>query len=116
MYRAAAVARSTAGSTLKSQRKHPQIKLADYKIEDGLAPSYFIEGLLYNVPVDRFGGGDPNNFIDVLSWLLAADRSKFVCANEMFYLYHPTALETWRVEKCDRFLNALSNLSDTWGR
>ena len=26
-------------------------------IAAGLAPSYFIEGLLYNVPIDRFGGG-----------------------------------------------------------
>jgi hypothetical protein len=97
--------------------KNARTKLiADYKIEDGLAPSYFIEGLLYNVPADRFGGGDSANFNDVLAWLLAAERSKFVCANEMFYLCHPAALETWRAEKCDRFLNALSNLSNTWAR
>ena len=59
--------------------------IGDYKIDDGLAPSYFIEGLLYNVPADRFGGGESANFNDVLLWLLAADRSKLVCANEMFY-------------------------------
>lgn len=26
-------------------------------IVDGLAPSYFLEGLLYNVPDENFGGG-----------------------------------------------------------
>ena len=43
-------------------------------IAAGLAPSYFIEGLLYNVPIDRFGGGRQlPNFLDVLNWLLEAD-------------------------------------------
>lgn len=88
--------------------------ISDYKIDNGLAPSYFIEGLLYNVPVDRFGGGDSANFNDVLAWLLSADRSKFVCANEMFYLCHATAPETWRNEKCEKFLTAVSNLSANW--
>ncbi|MGE0052762.1 MAG: nucleotidyltransferase [Hyphomicrobium sp.] len=73
-------------------------------IEDGLAPSYFIEGLLWNVPVDRFGGTEQQNFIDTLDWLSKADRSKFVCANDLYYLFHPTSLVTWRAEKCEEFL------------
>jgi hypothetical protein len=73
-------------------------------IEDGLAPSYFIEGLLWNVPLDRFGGTEKQNFLDTLTWLLKADRSKFVCANGLYSLLHPTALVTWRAEKCDKFL------------
>jgi hypothetical protein len=48
-------------------------------IRDGLAPSCFIEGLLYNVPDGRFGGTEQINFKDVLEWLLAADRSQSSC-------------------------------------
>ena len=68
-------------------------------ITDGLAPSYFIEGMLYNVPKDRFGGTERLNFNDVLVWLLAADRSEFVCANEQFKLLGNTHV-TWPAANC----------------
>jgi hypothetical protein len=83
-------------------------------IEEGLAPSYYLESLLYNVPVDRFGGGHVANFTDTLNWLLAADRSKFLCANQMFYLFHDYSPVTWRAAKCDKFLTAAVNLWDSW--
>jgi hypothetical protein len=71
----------------------------------GDAPSYFIEGMLYNVPVDRFGGSEQTNFIDVLEWLEGADRSKFLCANKMFYLLRSSPV-TWSADKCTKFLVA----------
>jgi hypothetical protein len=80
-------------------------------IEDGLAPSYFLEGLLWNVPIDRFGGTEQQNFRDTLDWLWKADRSKFVCANDLYYLCHPNSLVTWRSEKCEQFL---SKAIDYW--
>lgn len=73
-------------------------------IADDLAPSYFVEGLLYNCDAGRFGGTSQQNFKDTLDWLYAADRSKFVCANEMFFLCHPSSPVTWRAEKCSEFL------------
>lgn len=75
-------------------------------IPDGLAPSYFLEGLLYNVPAGRFGGTEQQNFKDTLDWLNANDRSKFLCANERYYLFHPTSPVTWRAESCSKFLTA----------
>ncbi len=80
-------------------------------IEDGLAPSYFLEGLLWNVPLDRFGGTEQQNFRDTLDWLWKADRSKFACANDLYYLFHPTSLVTWHSEKCEKFL---SKAIDYW--
>ncbi len=88
--------------------------IADGRIEDGLAPSYFLEGLLYNVPVDRFGGSHVANFNDTLNWLVQADRSKFLCANLMFYLFHSSSPVTWRDEKCNTFLDAAVTLRDNW--
>jgi hypothetical protein len=88
--------------------------IEDGKIEEGLAPSYFIEGLLYNVPNDRFGGSEQANCADILIWLLKADRSKFVCANDLFYLFHDTSPVTWRKEKCDKFLDAALVLWNAW--
>lgn len=80
-------------------------------IADGLAPSYFIEGMLYNVPKDRFGGSEQLNFRDVHNWLLAADRSKFVSANGQFKLIGNGHV-TWPAANCASFLNAAKAYND----
>jgi hypothetical protein len=80
-------------------------------IDDGLAPSYFLEGLLWNVPIDLFGGTEQQNFCDTFDWLWKADRNKFVCANGLYYLCHLNSLVTWRSEKCQQFL---SKAIDYW--
>lgn len=81
------------------------------QIKDGLAPSYFIEGLLYNVPAPKFGGSEQLNFKDVLEFLLQADRSKFECANEQFYLLGNTNV-TWPAANCAAFLDAVKKYND----
>ena len=83
-------------------------------IDEGLAPSYYLEGLLYNVPPDRFGGGQVANFTDTLNWMIQADRSKFVCANKQFYLLNDYSPVTWRAANCDKFLNAAVDLWNQW--
>jgi hypothetical protein len=80
-------------------------------IRDGLAPSYFIEGMLYNVPADRFGGTEQVNFRDVLVWLLSAKRDDFVCANEQFKLLGRGNV-TWPPENCTALLNAVKKYWD----
>jgi len=80
-------------------------------IRDGLAPSYFIEGMLYNVPDGGYGGSEQLNFKDVLEWLLAADRSTFVCANGQFKLLG-NGIVTWPAENCTAFLNAVKKYWD----
>jgi hypothetical protein len=51
-------------------------------ISDGLAPSYFIEGLLYNVPDTEFEGSYELSFGNCLRWLNRASFSGFMCQNE----------------------------------
>jgi hypothetical protein len=80
-------------------------------IEEGLAPSYFIEGLLYNVPPPQFGGTEQLNFRDVLNWLLTADRSEWVCANEQYKLLGNGHV-TWPDANCTKFLNAVKAYND----
>ncbi len=83
----------------------------DGMIGAGVAPSYFIEGLLYNVPDNLFVTSRVNSFVNTLNYLLKADRSKFVCANEQYYLLRDTPV-TWSSADCDQFLGALQNF---WG-
>lgn len=83
-------------------------------LDNGDAPSYFIEGLLYNVPNDMFGKNYIDTFVNAINWIQNADRSKFVCANEQYYLLHNDSPVTWRTEKCNKFLAAVVDLWAQW--
>lgn len=83
-------------------------------IAAGSAPSYFLEGLLYNVPNDKFGTSYGDTFVAALNWILEADHNKLVCANEQFYLVRDSAAECWPVANCDGFVNAVTRLWNDW--
>jgi hypothetical protein len=56
-------------------------------IANGEAPSYFIEGLLYNGPNDHFVNSLTDTTFNILRWLhQTTDRSQFACANDLYYL------------------------------
>jgi ribosomal protein L37AE/L43A len=85
-------------------------------IKGGSAPSYFLEGLLYNVPNDRFGAGNcyGDTFVAAMQWILEAKRDKFVCANEQFYLVLDAAAECWPCANCGGFINAAVKMWNDW--
>lgn len=88
--------------------------VANGEIEAGLAPSYYLEGLLYNVPPDKFGQNYEDTFVNCFNYVNSADRSNFVCANEQFYLLREGSPVTWRAEKCTTFLNAVAKFWNDW--
>jgi hypothetical protein len=83
-------------------------------IEAGIAPSYYLEGLLYNVPTDRFGSSYNDSMIKCINWLVAADRSKFVCANKQYLLLDGNPNVTWNSQDCGAFLGGLVKLWNEW--
>lgn len=88
--------------------------ISEGKIERGIAPSYFLEGLLYNVPTNQFGGNYGDTFANCYNWIYAADRTPFLCANERFYLLWEGSPVAWRAEKCSRFLDAAGDYWRNW--
>jgi hypothetical protein len=82
-------------------------------INAGDAPSYFLEGLLYNVPNGLFTGSYSDSIVSVVNWICKADRSKFHCANEQFLLLGDSSVH-WSPANCDRFLNGLVELWTNW--
>lgn len=84
------------------------------RLTDDVAPSYFLEGMLYNVPNEIFGGSYADTVINALNWIYKSDRTKLVCANEMYFLLHPTSPVTWREEKLNLFLAAVASYWTTW--
>lgn len=89
-------------------------------VEDGLlnagvAPSYYLEGLLYNVPSDRFTTSFEDCFVNAMNWIQReADKSKLVCANEQFYLLWENSDTSWPKRNCEAFLKAAIRLWNNW--
>lgn len=78
-----------------------------------IAPSYFVEGMLYNIPDHHFGHSYSESFVAGMNWLLTCNREALVCANELYMLVHPASPVTWRIESLNAFLDALV---DFWNR
>ena len=87
--------------------------VANGAIEPGTAPSYFLEGLLFNVPDDKFGNSYSDTFVAAVNWIFQAERKNFVCANQQYYLLRDSAV-TWPPANGDRFLDALKQLWTDW--
>lgn len=82
-------------------------------LEEGVAPSYFLEGMLYNVPDNLFGKTYEDTIVKTINWVIECpDKSKLVCANEQYLLLHPTSPVTWRDEKMTKFLQAVGKFWD----
>jgi hypothetical protein len=86
----------------------------DGELADGIAPSYFLEGMLYNVPTDSFGSSYQDTVASSINWLLKADRDALVCANRQYRLLHPTSRVTWRAEHFETYLNAVVRYWKAW--
>jgi hypothetical protein len=95
--------------------KNARVKLAnDGKIDNlAVAPSYFLEGLMYNVPNYLFAGSYQDAMVAAFNWIVQQDRSKFVTANEQYYLLGNSAV-TWPASNCDAFLSAFIDMYNNW--
>jgi hypothetical protein len=88
---------------------------ANGSIADGVAPSYFIEGLLYNIPNDEFTGTYATMAFNILKWLHdTTDRSQFLCANEQYYLLRDNSRVCWPTASGQQFINAAIHLWNNW--
>lgn len=87
----------------------------DGKIANDTAPSYYVEGMLWNVPDRMYGTNYHDTVFNCLKWILQTDRSKLVCANQQYWLLGNSNVQ-WTTAKCDAFLAAAVTLWDGWGK
>lgn len=89
--------------------------VSDGLIEAGGAPSYYIEGLLYNVPNEKLKSNYQNCVVSVLNWYRQeASKSDLVCANEQYYLLRDGHHTCWTQANCDAFVEAAIELWNEW--
>jgi hypothetical protein len=87
-------------------------KLVDDRlITADVAPSYYLEGLLYNVPNEQFTTSYQDCLVNAMNWIQnEADKSKLVCANEQYYLLWENSHTSWSKADCEAFLKAAIEL------
>jgi hypothetical protein len=88
--------------------------VANGAIQPGCAPSYFIEGLLFNVPDAMFGNSYGDTFVAAINWIFQADRTVFQCANKEHNLVKDGSPTCWPSSDCDTFLNEVANYWNNW--
>lgn len=97
----------------KNARSHLE---SDGRISKGLAPSYFLECFLYNVPEERFSGTLQEVYVNALDYwvyVLTADHRSLLCQNEQLPLFGDTP-EQWSVNKAVELVKAFIELWKTW--
>ena len=87
----------------------------DGLIKAGIAPSYYIEGLLYNVPNDKLTSSYQDCVVNTLNWYQQeVNKVDLVCANEQYDLLRDGFLTCWPQANCDAFVEAAVKLWNEW--
>ncbi|MGP2832034.1 nucleotidyltransferase domain-containing protein [Serratia nevei] len=89
--------------------------VADGALKAGIAPSYYLEGLLYNVPNEKFGVSYADCFFNAMNWIQTeADKDKLLCANEQYYLLWEGAHTSWEKADAAAFIEAAIKMWNEW--
>ncbi|WP_423066051.1 nucleotidyltransferase domain-containing protein [Devosia sp. CN2-171] len=95
--------------------KNMRNRMKDDGLLEGIsAPSYYIEGLLWNVTNDRFGKSYQDTFLKCFSFIHDADKTQLVCANYQAWLLRKGEATSWDTDQFTKFFNALGGYWDDW--
>ncbi len=101
--------------------KNARNYLVDHgQFDAGKASSYFIQGMLYNVPARLFTDNFRDTFIGILRWLASPDiqREDFLCQNGLIRLFGDAlddpCGDRWRLTDFLGFMIALIDLDTNW--
>lgn len=94
--------------------KNARTRLVDARIlSKEVAPSYFVECLLYNVPDRLFLGTFQERYCEILNWLQHQIQmytvQSFSCQNEQLSLFGPESTQ-WNVQDASALLSGLAGL------
>lgn len=78
------------------------------------APSYFIEGLLHNVPSSQFGESHAKTVEQTFDWISDNSPDGFRCANGVHPLIFDGATTSWPVQGYIDWINGMKKLWNSW--
>ena len=80
----------------------------------GVAPSYFIEGLLSNVPANQFGRSWTATVENTFAWIDGTAPANFMCANGIHPLIRDGQTTSWPIQSYIDWLDGMKQLWRTW--
>lgn len=94
--------------------KNARNRMVDVGVmRSGVAPSYFVEGMLWNVPSNVFTTNFSLSYVSALNWLAHNDRAIYRCANGIHLLLDGERYVSWNSADYLSYLNAMLDL---WNR
>ena len=87
---------------------------SDGRIGHGLAPSYFLECLIYNASEGAFVDSLQDTYCSIVDWMCNGDINEAVCQNEQLCLFGPSA-EQWSLKSAKTLSRRLKALWNDWG-
>lgn len=88
--------------------------IRDKYLNDGVAPSYFLEGMLSNVPNPSFVSLYQTTFANEMNWLRQCDPNQLKCANGIHPLLKSGSQVSWNSADFGTFLDAASRYWNGW--
>ncbi|UDL90698.1 nucleotidyltransferase [Mesorhizobium sp. PAMC28654] len=86
-------------------------------LKEGLAPSYYLEGLLWNVPYNYYGSSFQQTVTNCINFINASDTSQFHCANGIHWLLRDGYQVCWSPANFTTFMAALQGFwNDNGGK
>lgn len=82
-------------------------------LRSGVAPSYFLESLVYNTPDHAFCETLQDSYFQTVSWWSKAPLQSLVCQNERIALFGRSD-EQWSEQSAGQLIQALAQLWDNW--
>lgn len=89
--------------------------IQDGLIAKDLAPSYYIENLLHNVPNEYFVNSHQSTLYNILNWLHKSSPNSFICASQQGLLFNDPQLNSWDLNSYNQFLGMVIKLYNEWG-
>ncbi len=94
----------------KNMRNH---LVNNYGFQKAVAPSYFIECMLANIPHNQFGTNFQTTIINCHNYLTNNPKDGFMCLNSVRPLWGNTT-ENWNQADADTFLEQVAQLWNNW--
>jgi hypothetical protein len=88
--------------------------ISDGYLQIWVAPSYYIEGLLWNVDNACFDKSCAHTLISCYKWIQASDKTTLLCANQRRWLLRDGKPDSWAPADCDTFLKGVAYYWDNW--
>jgi hypothetical protein len=90
--------------------------IQDNVLQEGVAPSYYIDGLLSNADDSCFGHSFERTFSQCVNYLQRANRVDMTCANGIHWLVRDGQEVCWSSADFSTFMTAVSSYWDNYSR